>query len=59
MASALTAVSAWTWLVAALAGWVFLGLVAGRFNACRRQIDHAVARRRIAAAADQPDPDAA
>ncbi len=30
----------WVWLAAVLAGWVFLGLAAGRFDAYRRRALH-------------------
>jgi hypothetical protein len=29
----------WIWLMAAAGGWVFLGLVAGRFHNARRELD--------------------
>ena len=28
----------WVWLAGVVAGWVFLGLVAGRFSAARNQL---------------------
>jgi len=31
--------SAWIWLTGVLAGWVFLRLLAGRFNAMRTRLD--------------------
>lgn len=32
--------SPWVWFVAVLVGWVFLGLVAGRFNVLRHRLSH-------------------
>lgn len=38
--------SPWVWIAGAAVGWVFLGLVAGRFSAARRGLHSAKTSRR-------------